>query len=59
MLEIDEHPVFFHPVKPIAEKLIQEKLIFSRKDLSGMTQVDYVNEMAMVTQDQGLAGFLV
>ena len=32
----------------VAARFLQEKLIFSRKDLSGMVQVDYVNEMAMV-----------
>ena len=65
ILEIDGHPVFFRPAKPVDERLIQEhfynmdkedvaarflqeKLIFSRKELSGMVQVDYLNEMAMV-----------
>ncbi|OGP51390.1 MAG: acetyl-CoA hydrolase [Deltaproteobacteria bacterium RBG_13_43_22] len=32
----------------VAARFLQEKLIFSRKDLSDMIQVDYVNEMAMV-----------
>ena len=32
----------------VLSRFLQEKLIFSRKDLTDMVQVDYVNEMGMV-----------
>jgi acyl-CoA hydrolase/GNAT superfamily N-acetyltransferase len=44
---IQEH--FYNMDKEdVAARFLQEKLIFSRKELAGMIQVDYVNEMAMV-----------
>jgi GNAT superfamily N-acetyltransferase len=44
---IQEH--FYNMDKEdVAARFLQERLIFSRRDLSSMTQVDYLNEMAMV-----------
>jgi acyl-CoA hydrolase/GNAT superfamily N-acetyltransferase len=63
--EVNGHPVFFRPAKPVDERLIQEhfynmdkediaarflqeRLIFPRRDLTGLTQVDYINEMTLL-----------